>query len=135
MRATKVELAALASAADFLASEPLKGLYTKLTKVKEARPGPVVAQIEGMLVSLSDGRVVPTQANDRRFWIIQQNTWAALDVSLDDVALVAKWIAGWPRSYTTTISGVAKKWPDYLAKARAQPKAVTYDIRRDYTPE
>lgn len=141
----KQEIEALSSAVDYFEQEglplflPLKSLLDRLdAKVKTAdNGGPSPAQIENCLVMYSDGKVVPMVATRNIFWIKQFTQWKSLGVSIEQVELVARWLArqGWMQA--TTIDQVAWKWPSYLAKATAEGRVASLSSgsRKEYTGE
>lgn len=133
-RIAKKEIEALSAAVEYFEQEglplslSLKSLLNKLdAKAKDTgEPGtPTPAQIENCLVMYSSGKVVPMVAARNIFWIKQYQQWKSLAPTIEQVELVARWLArqGWMSP--TTIDRVAYQWPSYLARATAESRTVS----------
>lgn len=120
------EVAALEAAAQYCEqqglplSKELRSLYDKITRPAPKVMGSNVAGIEHELVSRSNGRVLAAQGGPP-FWIQQSRKYADMQATVEDAILVGDWLGRqtWLRQ-TYTIQSLAWKWPDYLAKAKAE---------------
>ena len=144
-RVAKKEIEALSAAVEFFEQEgmplsvSLKSLLNKLdAKAKETDDGTGLspAEIENCLVMYSAGKVVPMVAARNIFWIKQYQQWKSLGPTIEQVELVARWLArqGWMSP--TTIDRVAYQWPSFLARATAEGKpVVSTGSRKEFTGE
>ena len=144
MKATKKEIEALSSAVEYFEQEglplfgPLKSVLDKLdakAKTLETDKGLSPANIENCLVMYSAGKVVPMVAARNIFWIKQYQQWRALGATIEQVSLVAKWLARQSWMSPTTIDRVAYQWPSYLARATAETQVQGTSTRKEFTGE
>jgi hypothetical protein len=120
------EVAALEAAAQYceqqglpLAKE-LRSLHAKITKASAERVGVDIAGIEQELVARSDGRVVSAKGGPG-YWAQQSKRYAAMGATVEDAQIVGDWLGKQAWLMTVyTIDSLAWKWPNYLARAKAE---------------
>ncbi len=103
--------------------EKLRTLLDKLQpgRTVSTKVGVAVAPIEAALVASADGKVAPTKGAPPSFWIIVGRTLTEAGATPEDATILGTWLS--KQAWLTgalTIMSVARKWPDWMARARAE---------------